>query len=178
MRRRRKLIFFWCMCVMALAFGPVATVQSAETVRKGLTLERTPQSPNNSAGGTVVLSCGVSKDRGDNLCNPYVGDTLCSRPMPLLCIIDINMPAPAYLSDAKNWSGGLVAVTDAVSGDQFSTIDEANAYCSQNFGTDWRVASFHDGGGWALRAYGSAGTSGGRVWVDIKTQSSGTCWSR
>jgi len=144
---------FWCVCVFALLFGAAAKAQSSEPLRMGLTLKPFEQMQKN---------------------NPAV----CSTPRPLLCIIDINAPAPSYLSNTKNWTGGLVAATDAVSGNRFSNIDEANAYCAQNFGQDWRVASFHDGGGWALRAYGSAGKMGDRVWVDIKTQSSGTCWSR
>ena len=168
----------WSMFVAAIAFGSVASAQGSEAARRGLTLGHSAPTQNNSAVGTVALSCGTSEISGDNLCNPYVGDALCSMPRPLLCLIDINAPAPAYLSNSKNWTGGLVATTDAVPGDRFSTIDEADAYCAKNFGKDWRVASFHDGGGWDLRAYGSAGKPGGRVWVDIKTQSSGTCWSR
>ena len=168
----------WCMLAAAFTCTSAAMVHSAEAARRGLTLGHSAQLQNKSTAGTVALSCGVSNLGGDNLCDPYVGDTLCSTPQPLLCLIVINAPAPTYLSDSKNWSGGLVAVTDAVPGDRFSTIHEANAYCARNFGKDWRVASFHDGGGWALQAYGSAGKTGGRVWVDIKTQSSGTCWSR
>ena len=163
---------------LSLLFASVATVHSAEIANLGLTFGQ-PADDEVGPGGTVFLTCGVSEDGQENICNPYQGDTLCSAPRPLLCFIDLDAPAPAYLESSRNWSSGLVAVTDAVPGDRFKTIGDADAYCAQNFGKDWRVASFHDGGGgWALSAYGSAGAPNGRVWVDIKNQSSGTCWSR
>lgn len=150
---------------------------SSEEMRLGLTFSQT-QGSITSDNGTVLLSCGLSKNGNENTCDPYIGDALCSESRPLLCFIDIDVPAPAYLSDTQYWSGGLVAITDEVKGNRFSSISEANAYCAENFGTNWRVASFHDGGGWALRAYGNVGQSHQRVWVDIKDQAAGTCWTR
>jgi len=167
------------LCALAAILFLYAAIPTYgdEKVRKGFTFGQ-PQQGQSSDSGTVLLTCGLSKDGSQNICNPYTGDTPCEDSRPLLCFIDINVPAPAYLPDPQYWSGGLVAVTDDIRGDKFSKVTEANAYCAQNFGKDWRVASFHDGGGWALRAYGSVGNEARRVWVDIKDQPSGTCWAR
>lgn len=167
------------LCVVAfLALLYLAIPASGDPeMRFGLTFGQLDQSLK-SDDGTVLLTCGISEDGTDNLCNPYTGDRPCEEARPLLCFIDINTPAPAYLPDPRYWSGGLVAATDDVRGDKFTSIQEANAHCAEIFGQDWRVASFHDGGGWALRAYGDTGIGNRRVWVDIKDQSEGTCWAR
>ena len=128
-------------------------------------------------GGTTLLVCDSSSE-GQNICNPTFGDTFCTDLKPLLCFLDIQATVPAYLDDAKNWSGGIVASTDDVAGNAFDTIAEAHAYCASIFGKDWRVASFHDGGGGAIRAYDNTGDKPRRFWVDIKTQADATCWSR
>jgi hypothetical protein len=153
-----------------------ASAQTADPAQRGLTFMALPD-PDNSSLGITLMTCGKNEDKS-NICNPYLGDSLCQSERPLLCIIDINAPAPAYLSTPEYWTGGLIAGTDPVRGDRFSTIQEANSYCSQIFGKNWRVASFHDGGGWAMRAYGSIGNVQQRVWIDIKNQPEGPCWMR
>ncbi|RKQ69125.1 hypothetical protein DES40_1909 [Litorimonas taeanensis] len=134
------------------------------------------------ATNTASASCGKTS-QGDPMCNPYEGDTYCSTALPLLCILDIDAPVPSTLSDSKYWSGGVLAKSSPWRGTDISTLKQANGICTQSFGKKWRVASFHDGGGWAVEGYGVLSEKGDSddavsLWVDIKDQPSGTCWSR
>jgi hypothetical protein len=130
----------------------------------------------NSTTGTVSVGCGAG-------CNAYMGDTPCATALPLLCIkksgTGFPLPLPAAVDNSNpyyTWSGGVVGTTAATVPP--STLTAANTLCSQAFGTDWRVAEFHDGSGWHFQAYGGVGNPAQSLWVDINDQPGATCWTR
>jgi hypothetical protein len=102
-------------------------------------------------------------------CNPYRGDTSCRTLLPLLC--------------ARPPEGGTpyaLATSQSVAGFMLTSLDDANARCAQDLGSGWRLASFHDNGGWELRGQGLPGTIAdrrNRVWVFIGDQP-GNCWDK
>lgn len=149
-------------------------------VRKGMTL--TPFRPDGpERPGEVYLNCFRTPD-GASRCDPYVGDTVCSVQRPVACLRPGNLPAPLYPSGrvvTNAWSGGDLAVTEPVAGDQFRTVKDVDAFCARRFGDGWRVASSHDGGRYLqVGGRGDADSVTGRVWVDIADQPHGTCWAR
>jgi hypothetical protein len=98
-------------------------------------------------------------------CNPYEGDTSCRTILPLLC------------SRAATDGVALATATPAAG---FMLVDrnDADARCVQDLGEGWRMASFHDVGGWELpgeRAPGTVVDTRHRVWVFIGDQR-GNCW--
>jgi len=115
-------------------------------VPKGLTWIHTASNP---VTGTVTVGC--------NGCDAYSGDTPCAQQLPMLCIDKPTpaLPLPVGVSNADlyyQWSGGVIATTQPVTGNSFATSAAANAYCQTQFGTGWRVAEFHDGWGWNFQA--------------------------
>ncbi len=127
--------------------------------------------------GIIELHC-AGNTNSNYKCNPYQGDMACSVKLPVLCFNDIAAPAPSQLKDTQYWSGGVVVTTPKVAASQFQTIKHVNDFCAAKFGKGWRAASFHDGGGEGIQAYGNVGDPKQRVWLDIKNQKDGTCWSR
>jgi Concanavalin A-like lectin/glucanases superfamily len=130
----------------------------------------------NAVNGTVVVGCQVG------YCNPYVGDTPCSTPLPLLCFRPLNAAQPTSTVPKDpfydGWSGGLVGTTPLYRGDSFPTLADANAACVKEFNdSNWRVAEHHDNrvGGWNFQAYGNVGQHR-RFWVHVNDQPKGTCW--
>jgi len=124
--------------------------------------------------GTDWVSCGPSSAK----CDPYKGDTPCATELPLLCFKKDNSPNPGTPTNGiyRRWAGGHLTTTAPVRGDSFSTVAEANARCSQDFGEDWGVAEFHDAaGGWSYDAYGNV-RDDTRFWVHIDDQPNGICW--
>lgn len=133
--------------------------------------------------GMVWLSSDATPEQ--YFSNPYVGDTPCETELPLACFLDLNQAAPRQINalvdgdyPLRVWSGGTIAGTPAVAASRFETIDDADAYCEAEFGADWRVLTYHDGGipGHAL-AYGSLADPDQRHWIDIRGQPYGTCWA-
>ena len=120
-------------------------------------------------------------------CNPIYGDRLCSDALPLACFKDTRSSVPTMSADipedvrvfvANFWVGGEIDFTPPVRGDKFGTLSEANAYCAEQFGADWRVLDYHQGSLSAVAAPRSAHDPEDRVWIDIKDQPHGTCWAR
>jgi len=146
---------------------------------RGLTLT-THRSATSGSTELTALTCNA--DVTQEVCNPYYGDSICSEKLPLACFQDLSIPYPendvVNIRFVDKWSGGKVAYTQPVAGNAFSSIDKANEYCSQKFGPDWRVVSWHDGGSSDVLAYNYEGTASGRAWVDIGDQPDATCWSR
>lgn len=147
-------------------------VPSCAEAAKGMTWRRLATHP---LTGTLRVGCGKE-------CDPYRGDTLCSQPLPLLCIKKegpgFPLPAPAKVNTASRynrWSGGVVATTSAVVPP--STLTAANGKCVQELGSGWRVAEFHDGWGWSFQAFGGVGDPTQRFWVHINNKPDGNCWS-
>lgn len=173
---RIAVLAFYILTVFGLETSIASGQVEPHMQTHGLTFEYKALGAGNT-NRTALLSCGQDES-GKKTCDPYVGDMQCKSEIPLACFLDINVSAPSHMSNQKYWSGGLIALTDSVAASQFKTIKNADAYCAANFGKNWRVASFHDGGGWGIRAYGHAGLRSQRVWLDIKDQPRGTCWAR
>jgi hypothetical protein len=124
--------------------------------------------------GTIKVGC------SGPACNAYHGDTPCTTPLPLLCIRKSGpgfpLPVPASVDNSNRyykWAGGIVGTTAAMVPP--STLAAANAACTTQFGTDWRVAEFHDGWGWHFQAYGGIGNPTQRFWAHINDQPA-VCW--
>lgn len=139
--------------------------------REGMTWVRKAIDP---ITGAVTVGC----DSGT--CDPYQGDTDCSTELPLLCAFDLGAPVPVSVSTSQyyQWSGNVLATTPPVAPATagLTTIADADAACSAEFGPGWRTAEFHDGWAWNFLAYGNTGSEE-RFWVDINDQANGTCWT-
>lgn len=113
-------------------------------------------------------------------CDPYVGDTLCTAELPILCLKSTGAPRPDYEVPnddyfRNGWAGGYIRVTDPVLGTALTSLAEANRLCAA-LGEGYRMAEFHDGGGgWAWYAYGSV-PDDIRFWTYINDQD-GNCWN-
>ncbi|MCU1348900.1 MAG: hypothetical protein JWO56_1930 [Acidobacteria bacterium] len=150
---------------------PQTLAQDAQrTVRKGMTWTKAQVDP---VTGTIGVTC--------NNCNAYTGDTPCTTPLPFICIRKSGpgfpLPLPVGLVNSNRyylWSGGVIATTAATVPP--ATLAAANTVCSTQFGTDWRVAEFHDGWGWGFQAYGGTSSLAKRYWLHINDQPNATCW--
>lgn len=133
--------------------------------------------------GVVRATC-YPQERSDGYCDPFVGETRCNRALPVVCFRPGVTPFPVASSgpgsgfDSRFWTGGDIALTPPVAGDEIATIADADALCRAEFGEDWRAGDFHLGGRGFL--FQGAGTTEyeGRAWVDIRDQPYANCWSR
>ncbi len=185
---RSRNVFLGALLMVLIGFPVQAEDVATETDKhemmtttdkQGLTWEKRQV---HDIVGAVAVGCGYTPGVGSH-CDPYTGDTNCDVQLPVLCFLDAGLAQPANLdtpSRYRQWSGGIVATTDIVSGNSFKFISDANYFCAQNFGPGWRVAEHHDGWGWSFWAYGNIGENfdGGRFWIDINDQPDGTCWAR
>lgn len=159
--------------------GSAGKCSSSAPQKKGMTWYHTASNPQY---GTITVGCG----QPPNGCEAYKGDTLCTQPLPVLCIYKpkpgfqppVGLPIP---NDYVKWSGGVVATTPPVAGNTFPNVTDANSHCEAVFGKGWRVAEFHDGWGWYFQAYGGTVSApivpSTRFWVHINT-TDGNCWKR
>jgi len=151
-------------------------INSKKIEKRGLTFSSMTDNTHDKTG-IFTASCGKAADA--NLeCNPQSGDTICKIEKPVLCFLDIDAPVPQSLEDPQHWSGGVLALSSPVPATQFKSLKTANTYCAATFGEGWRVASFHEGGGWAIKGYGVPAPKGTKFWIDIKNQPKATCWAR
>jgi len=146
--------------------------------KKGMTWGiRNPQPE--PVNGVAHVGCNYA-DGGK--CDPYQGDTVCSKELPILCLNPLRLQKPQNLTEDKwdKWSGGIIGTTNPTAAP--STLAQANAMCTAEFGPGWRVAEHHDAypgsSGWRFSAYGNVGTKGKRFWTDIRNQPNGICWTR
>lgn len=73
-----------------------------------------------------------------------------------------------------------LATAPGVAGFLLTSLEDANARCAASLGAGWRLASFHDGGGWELHGQVLLGTLADRryrAWVFIGDQP-GNCWDK
>ena len=154
------------------------------TERKGLTYTEL-KTGYDSKDEFLLLTC--DQELKARTCNPVYGDTLCTEARPVACYQDNGRPSPKLSADIppyekdkiqKHWIGGDLKFTPAIRGDSFETLSDVNQYCTQSFGSGWRVLSYHDGGTKAVVTPRSANGPETRVWLDIKDQPRGTCWAR
>jgi hypothetical protein len=157
-------------------------VCTAPDKRFGMTFHHVPRL--SDAGRDLAVFTCVSAEPGAADCNAWAGDTPCDQQRPLLCYADRGLRAPFY-PDAdegfwrtRRWSGGAVAATAPVRGDAFASIADADRFCADRFGSAWRTADFHAGGGWGFSALAGGKEFSGRHWVDIRDQPHATCWGR
>lgn len=144
---------------------------------KGVTLAEARDKP---LGQDVSwLSCGL--DQTQHGCNPFSGDRLCSAPGPIACYRDgTNMALPdmrAIGLDSTAFVGGEVRASVPVRGDQFAHLGDANAFCQHQFGPEWRVLSYHEGGGGQVISRSRIDPLT-RLLVNIRDQQYGNCWDR
>ena len=181
MLRNLFAIVIWSLASLSLPVpGGYAEPPPKQTEALGLTFGPGAEKDTDQKGGDdefFSASCG-SDTENQRHCDPYHGDTKCHLERPLLCFRDIDAPVPETLGDPLYWTGGILASTPPQPGNRFKTLADANAFCASTFGEGWRVASFHDGGGWTLKGYGIPSYGNSRVWIDIKDQPDATCWSR
>lgn len=119
-------------------------------------------------------------------CDPYRGDTSCQATLALLCLrkesltqaeaIDGPLSGAAHGQAFYNgWTGARMALSRPVSGRRLGTATAGDELCSAEFGSGWRMAEFHDGGGgWGFRGVGNIDSSE-RFWVGINDQRA-NCW--
>ena len=131
-------------------------------------------------GGDVsVLSCGL--DPTQRSCNPFAGNRLCSAPGPIACYRDGSRALPPGMREvglvATSFVGGEVRLSTPVRADRFAHLGAANAYCQQQFGREWRVLSYHEGGGGQVVSYSQIPPQANAL-VNIRDQQYGNCWDR
>jgi hypothetical protein len=103
-------------------------------------------------------------------CNPYKGDTTCRTVMPIMCV------------KARGAGGGTAAPdmgvnsSNEVAGFLIASQDDGDARCVKDLGEGWKMAHFHQAGGWEFKYAPANGLRGeARHWVAIKDQP-GNCW--
>ena len=181
MLRNLFAIAIWSLAPLCLTIQ-VGHAEPPPKAAEGMGLTFVPDGENagdpaKGADNFFSASCGSGAENRRE-CDPYHGDTQCHQQRPLLCFRDIDAPVPETLDDPLYWTGGIFASTPPQRGNRFKALADANAFCASTFGEGWRVASFHDGGGWTLKGYGIPSSGNSRVWIDIKDQPDATCWSR
>jgi hypothetical protein len=135
---------------------------------KGMTWAK---ASHNSTTGTDLVGCGVS-------CNAYTGDVSCTQFLPVLCFKPDGVPDPGVTpNDFYNgWTGGHIGLTPLTKGSTLTSLAVANALCVATFGTGYRMAEFHDGGGgWNWHAFANIDPAN-HFWVYINS-TSGNCWN-
>ncbi|MGB1253127.1 MAG: fasciclin domain-containing protein [Candidatus Promineifilaceae bacterium] len=122
-------------------------------------------------------SNGVTNIGSDRKSNPYRGDTGCGTPLPILCINQTYAPSISART-RDGWAFGEVKITTPIQGLQLSSRQQADSFCQQAYGANWRMAEFHDAelgrgtghvSGHDLWALGAVNT-GQRFWVAISDQ--------
>ena len=111
-------------------------------------------------------------------CNPYKGDTSCRVVLPVLCFQGKGLPQPPEIQAGQyqGWSGGVIAATQPVMGAILTSEAVATARCERELGPGWRMAEFHDAGGWGMQGQRGVGLAPNtRFWVHINDQP-GNCW--
>ena len=129
--------------------------------------------------GIVYLSC-TGGPNDQHVCDPYVGDTACETPLPIICFRGMGAPVPRNVPTHHHWhwSGGAIATTGPVPASRFATIADVDRFCAAQFGPDWRTATYHDGGRPSqFSGFGRLDESLGRAWIDIRGQPYATCWA-
>lgn len=133
--------------------------------------------------GVSFVSCNP-RVGGQDHCDFYAGDTLCSQQRPLACFSEGDLPVPEMtpaqskaLNGLQTWSGGRVAFTEPLAAGTIPTQAQGHALCRTSFGPSWRMANIHDGqiaNAFAARADSRVS---GPVWIDSNLEPYGNCWA-
>ena len=73
--------------------------------------------------------------------------------------------------------GGEVRLTEPLPAAQFPRLADADKACTARFGADWRVLSYHEGGGGNVISFSKIAPRS-RAWINIRDQQYGNCWDR
>ena len=86
-------------------------------------------------------------------CNPYKGDTSCRVVLPVLCFQGkgLSQPPEIRTGQYQGWSGGVLGATQPVMGAILTSDLAGTARCEKELGAGWRMAEFHDAGGWGMQ---------------------------
>lgn len=98
--------------------------------------------------------------------------------LPVLCFQGKGFPQPAEIQAAQyqGWSGGVIAATEPVMGAILTSEAAASARCEKELGPGWRMAEFHDAGGWGMQGQRGIGLAlNTRFRVHINDQPD-NCW--
>ncbi len=109
--------------------------------------------------GIDRVGCSGRPSVGDSsdgrACDPYQGDTSCSRALPILCHKAASLPRPNYAVVGKGhampaeyyngWTGGWIGLTQPVRGETLTSVETANELCGSALGEGYRMAEHHDG---------------------------------
>lgn len=174
---RNEEIDFLVQDDTAIDFAALILCQAPVEAR-GTTLREARSHP--FGADISFLSCG--QDRTQAQCNPLSGDMICEGAIPLACYHSGSGLPPKSVHSAdgdlgRYFADGEVRLTPAVAGNRFASLSEANRYCAAQFGSGWRVLSYHEGGGGNVISR-SAIAPLSRAWVDIRDQRYGNCWDR
>ena len=128
--------------------------------------------------GPKVSHLGCNSNKTQPMCDPIIGDQLCSVPTPLACYKDGDASLPVS-ENIPIWGvvGGEVRMTNPVRGDQFKTYTDALRFCRNQFGDEWRVLSFHEAGGGTVTSLSDIPVNS-RMLIDVTDQPHATCWIR
>lgn len=145
--------------------APAAAAPARKGMSWGVVAER--ETPD----GVVLIGCRGEPATDSGSCDAVLGDTECTRKLPLLCLKLDDTPAPEGLyapaedgvsSDDFHaaWLGATVATTAPMAGTALGSRAEADRACAKAFGEGWRLASARDGrrGETPAGATGPAGT--------------------
>ena len=141
---RSLLVATLCMLLGA------ALAQPTQPIQRGVTFQATVW-PSYENSYTGRFSC--------NNCNPFEGDQLCSRKLPLLCINHhktLDRPfyriaieyTPFRVVDGgyyDGWTGGVFEVTTPIRGSDVTTYQAGDDICKGFFGNTSKWATFDDG---------------------------------
>jgi sugar lactone lactonase YvrE len=148
----------------------------------GLTFAVPKRAPTSRLG--ALLSCHGEPAPVDHphmgSCNPYEGDTSCRAALPVACYRPPSvLPLPTHWNQISSVTRpSQLAATQPVVGASLTSAADGTALCQAQFGSNSRMAEFHDGGGWQIEALrGSNLNPGTRYWVHINDQP-GNCWNR
>jgi len=118
-------------------------------------------------GDLVHVGVGMYNEHANGA---YGGDTACSDSLPVLCIRKDGLPQPANVTfdGYHGWSGGQLRTTTPTPGTSLTSRAVADALCASQHGAGYRMAEFHDGGGWHY--WGKGPVCGDNFWVAINDQ--------
>lgn len=163
-----------------------SAVAAAATVARptghGLTFTLAPVGGKAVADASLThLSCHGEPRQADqphrDSCNAYKGDTSCRVVLPVLRFQGKGLPPPRDIlaGHCSGWSGRVLGATQPVMGAVLASEAMATARCEKELGTDWRMAEFHDAGGWGMQGQRGVGLAPNtRFWVHF-TDQPGNC---
>jgi hypothetical protein len=173
------------LAVQTLPTDSAAAAGAPRQIGHGLTFALAPvrSKASEDQANLTHLSCHGEPRQVDqphrDSCNPYKGDTSCRVVLPVLCFQSkgLQQPPDVQAGQYQGWSGGVLGATQPVMGAVLASEAAATARCEKELGAGWRMAEFHDAGGWGMQGQRGMGLAPNtRFWVHINDQP-GNCWN-